>query len=178
MIPLEKVRDLIAKHDNLEKDLSSSNIDTKLFAKKSKEYSSLGNVILYAREFIRFESEKKDLEQIIQDQNSDSEMVEMAEKDLKELKIKKQDYENKLKIFLLPKDEDDDKDAIVEIRAGTGGLEASLFCADLFKMYERVCSKKKWKLEIISISKSEAGGFKEVISVSYTHLTLPTILLV
>jgi peptide chain release factor 1 len=163
MIPIEKVQDIIAKHDNLEKELSSGNIDTKLFAKKSKEYSNLGNVILYAREFVKFESEKKDLEQIIQDQNSDSEMVEMAEKDLNELKIKKQDYENKLKIFLLPKDEDDDKNAIVEIRAGTGGLEASLFCTDLFKMYERVCSKKKWKLEIISISKSDAGGFKEVI---------------
>ena len=163
MIPIEKVQDIIAKHDDLEKELSSGNIDTKLFAKKSKEYSSLGNIISYAREFVRFESEKKDLEQIIQDQNSDSEMIEMAEKDLEELKIKKQDYENKLKIFLLPKDEDDDKNAIVEIRAGTGGLEASLFCSDLFKMYEKVCSKKKWKLEIISISKSEAGGFKEVI---------------
>ena len=146
MIPIEKVQDIIAKHDNLEKELSSGSIDTKLFAKKSKEYSSLGGIILYAREFVKFESEKKDLEQIIQDKNRDSEMVQMAEKDLDELKIKKQDYENKLKIFLLPKDEDDDKDAIVEIRAGTGGLEASLFCADLFKMYERVCSKKKMEI--------------------------------
>ena len=163
MIPIDKVQDLIAKHDTLEKELSSSNIDTKLFAEKSKEYSNLGNIILYAREFVKFEKEKNDLEQIIGDKNSDSEMIEMAEKDLKELKIRKQDYENRLKIFLLPKDEDDDKNAIVEIRAGTGGLEASLFCADLFKMYEKVCSKKKWKLEIISISKSEAGGFKEVI---------------
>ena len=163
MIPIDKVQDIIAKYDNLEKELSSGKIDTKLFAKKSKEYSSLGNVISYAREFVRFESEKNDLEQIIKDQNSDSEMIEMAEKDLEELKIKKEDYENKLKIFLLPKDEDDDKNAIVEIRAGTGGLEASLFCSDLFKMYEKVCSKKRWKLEIISISKSEAGGFKEVI---------------
>ena len=163
MIPIEKVQDLIAKHDSLEKELSSGSIDTKLFAKKSKEYSNLGHIISYARKFVKFEKEKKDLEQIIEDKNSDSEMIEMAEKDLKELKIEKQDYDNRLKIFLLPKDEDDDKDAIVEIRAGTGGLEASLFCADLFKMYERVCSKKKWKLEIISISKSEAGGFKEVI---------------
>ena len=146
MIPIEKVQDIIAKHDNLEKELSSGSIDTKLFAKKSKEYSSLGNIILYAREFVKFEKEKKDLEQIIEDKKSDSEMIEMAEKDLKDLKIKKQNYEDKLKIFLLPKDEDDDKDAIVEIRAGTGGLEASLFCADLFKMYEKVCSKKKWKL--------------------------------
>ena len=163
MIPIEKVQDIIAKHDNLEKELSGGKIDTKLFAKKSKEYSSLGTIILYAREFVKFEKEKKDLEQLIQDKNSGTEMVEMAENDLNELKIKKKDYENKLKIFLLPKDEDDDKDAIVEIRAGTGGLEASLFCSDLFKMYEKVCSKKKWKLEIISISKSEAGGFKEVI---------------
>ena len=163
MIPINKVQDLIARHDNLEKELSSGSIDAKLFAKKSKEYSSLGRIISYAKEFIKFEKEKKDLEQIIKDKNIDTEMTEMAEKDLKELKVKKQDYENKLKIFLLPKDEDDDKDAIVEIRAGTGGLEASLFCADLFKMYEKVCTKKKWIIEIISISKSEAGGFKEVI---------------
>ena len=163
MIPIEKVQDIIAKHDNLEKELSTGKIDTKLFAKKSKEYSNLRSIISYAREFIKFKSESKDLEQLIQDKSSDPEMIEMAEKDLVDLKVKKEINENKLKVFLLPKDEDDDKNAIVEIRAGTGGLEASLFCADLFKMYEKVCSKKKWKLEIISISKSEAGGFKEVI---------------
>ena len=142
MIPIEKVHDIVAKHDNLEKELSSGKIDSKLFAKKSKEYSSLGNIILYARDFIRFQKEIKDLNQILDDKNSDSEMIEMAKKDLEGLKIKVQNYENKLKVFLLPKDEDDDKNAIVEIRAGTGGLEASLFCADLFKMYEKVCSKK------------------------------------
>ena len=69
-------------------------------------------------------------------------MVELAQKDLNELLEKKEKYENDLKVFLLPKDDDDNKNAIVEIRAGTGGLEASLFCADLFKMYEKVCSKK------------------------------------
>ncbi len=163
MIPIGKVQDIIARHDKLEKELSSGNIDPKLFAKKSKDYSNLGNIISIAKEYVKFESEKKDLEQIVKDKNNDTEIIELAEKDLSTLKIKKEDYENKLKIFLLPKDEDDDKDAIVEIRAGTGGLEASLFCSDLFKMYEKVCSKQKWKLEIISISKSEAGGFKEVI---------------
>ena len=163
MIPLQKVQEIVDKHDNLEKELSSGNFDTKLFAKKSKEYSDLGNIISYAREFLKFQKETIDLEQLIEDKNSDNEMTEMAKKDLDDLNIKKQEYENKLKVFLLPKDEDDGKNAIVEIRAGTGGLEASLFCADLFKMYEKVCSKKKWKLEIISISKSEAGGFKEVI---------------
>ena len=163
MIPIKKVQDIIAKHDKLEKDLSAGSVDPKLFAQKSKEYSSLGNIISIAREYVKFDGEVKDLENIMKDKDNDKEMKEMAEKDLSQLKVKKIDYENKLKIFLLPKDEDDDKNAIVEIRAGTGGLEASLFCSDLFKMYEKVCSKKKWKLEIINISKSEAGGFKEVI---------------
>ena len=163
MIPIKKVQDIIARHDNLEKDLSTGNNDSKMFAKKSKEYSSLGNIVTFAKSYLKFDIEKKDLELIIQDKKNDIEIIEMAEKDLKELKNKKLLYENKLKLFLLPKDEDDDKNAIVEIRAGTGGLEASLFCSDLFKMYEKVCSKKKWKLEIINISKSEAGGYKEVI---------------
>ena len=163
MIPIKKVQDIIAKHDSLEKDLSSGSVDSKIFAQKSKEYSNLGNIISFAKEYIKFDNEIKDLENIINDKKNDVEMIEMAKKDLDQLKVKKIDYEDKLKIFLLPKDEDDDKNAIVEIRAGTGGLEASLFCADLFKMYERVCSKKKWKLEIINISKSEAGGYKEVI---------------
>ena len=163
MIPLQKVKEIIIKYDNLEKDLSASNIDPKIFAKKSKEYANIGNIISIAKEYMNFDKQKRDLEQILDDRNNDKEMFEMAKKDLDEMILKKENYENKLKIFLLPKDEDDDKNAIVEIRAGTGGLEASLFCADLFKMYEKVCSKKKWNLELISISKSEAGGFKEVI---------------
>ena len=163
MIPLQKVKEIIIKYDNLEKDLSASNIDPKIFAKKSKEYANLGNIISIAKEYINFDKQKRDLEQILDDRNNDKEIFEMAKKDLDEMILKKENYENKLKIFLLPKDEDDDKNAIVEIRAGTGGLEATLFCADLFKMYEKVCSKNKWSLELISISKSEAGGFKEVI---------------
>tara|TARA_B100001564_G_scaffold358217_1_gene376314 strand:- start:756 stop:1826 length:1071 start_codon:yes stop_codon:yes gene_type:complete len=163
MIPLQKVKDIIIKHDDLEKELSSGKIDPKLFAKKSKEYSNLGNIISTAKEYLNFDKDKKGLEQIVQDKSNDTEIIEMAKKDLSEMEAKKIKFENNLKIFLLPKDEDDDKNAIVEIRAGTGGLEASLFCADLFRMYEKVCTKKKWKIEIISISKSEAGGFKEVI---------------
>jgi len=163
MIPLNKVKDIITKHDSIEKELSSGSTDPKLFAKKSKEYSSLGGIIKIAKEYVNFENEKKDLLNMVQDKSNDQEIIDLAQKDLNELIKKKEKYENDLKLFLLPKDEDDNKNAIVEIRAGTGGLEASLFCADLFKMYEKVCSKKKWKLEIINISKSEAGGFKEVI---------------
>jgi len=163
MVPIDKVKDIVNRHDALEKELSSGNIDSRLFAKKSKEYSSLGGIIKIAKEYLNFENEKQDLVNIVQDKSNDSDICELAQKDLNDLVIKKEKYENDLKVFLLPKDEDDNKNAIVEIRAGTGGLEASLFCADLFKMYEKVCSKKKWKLEIINISKSEAGGFKEVI---------------
>ena len=163
MVPINKVKDIIAKHDVLEKELSSGSIDPKLFAKKSKEYSNLGSIVEIAREYVNFENDKKDLVNMVQDKSNDQEIIDLAQKDLNEMIKKKEKYENELKVFLLPKDEDDNKNAIVEIRAGTGGLEASLFCADLFKMYEKVCSKKKWKLEIINISKSEAGGFKEVI---------------
>jgi len=163
MVPINKVKDIIAKHDVLEKELSSGSIDPKLFAKKSKEYSNLGSIVEIAREYVNFENDKKDLVNMVQDKSNDQEIIDLAQKDLNELIKKKEKYENELKVFLLPKDDDDNKNAIVEIRAGTGGLEASLFCSDLFKMYEKVCSKNKWKLEIINISKSEAGGFKEVI---------------
>jgi len=163
MIPLEKVQGLVEKHDSLEKELSTGTVDPKTYAQKSKEYSDLGGIIKYARAYLNFDKEQKDLEQILADKGSDNEMKVLAEKEIEVLKENRDDYTTRLKIFLLPKDEDDNKNAIVEIRAGTGGLEASLFCADLFRMYEKVCSKKKWKLDIISISKSEAGGFKEVI---------------
>ena len=163
MVPLQKVKDIILKYDTLEKELSSGNIESKSFAQKSKEYSTLKEIISAARKYLNFDDEKKGLEEILNDKSNDNEIIKMAEKDLLEIRVKKEKYENDLKIFLLPKDKDDDKNAIVEIRAGTGGLEASLFCADLFRMYEKVCSKKKWQIEIINISKSEAGGFKEVI---------------
>jgi peptide chain release factor 1 len=161
MIPKEKIEALVARHDSIEKELSSGNIESKLYASKSKEYSELGNIIKFARNYLKIEQEKNELEQIVK--GSEKEMIDLAEKELLSLSEKKIEYEQKLKVFLLPKDKDDNKNAIVEIRAGTGGLEATLFCADLFKMYEKVCSKKKWKVEVINISKSEAGGFKEII---------------
>ena len=106
---------------------------------------------------------KEELSKIIDEKNGDKEMIILASKELEDLLQKKDKYEKILKIYLLPKDEADGKNAILEIRAGTGGLEATLFVADLYKMYEKVCGIKKWILEIINISKSEAGGFKEVI---------------
>ena len=164
MVPQKKVKDLIQKHTDLETELSSGKIDKKLFADKSKEYSDLNEIINEAKEFNSFEQDKKELEKIISDPSSDEEMKIMAENELEEKKKINEVNEKKLKLFLLPKDEADKKNAIIEIRAGTGGLEASLFAADLFKMYEKVSHKKKWLLELISISKSDAGGLKEVIA--------------
>ena len=143
MIPKVKVKEIVSKHSTLEKELSSGNIDSKNYAKKSKEYSDLGNIINTAKDYLKFDNDKNDLEQILNDKKSDKEMISLAEKELANLLEKKELNEKKLKIFLLPKDSDDQKNAIVEIRAGTGGLEATLFCADLFRMYEKVCSKKK-----------------------------------
>ena len=164
MIPLKKIEELIQKHSLLEKDLSSSKIDKKLFAEKSKEYSDLNEIIKNAKKYFSYEKDRLEIQKILDDKNSDTELIKMAEIELNDLKQENETNEKKLKMFLLPKDEADKKNAIIEIRAGTGGLEASLFAADLFKMYERVSHKKRWIVELISISRSEAGGLKEVIA--------------
>ena len=163
MIPLEKIQQIVNTYKTLEKELASSDIGKKDFVKKSKEYSGIGEIIDEAKGYLDFEKEKLELDKIIEDKKSDKEMIQLAKSELNELLKKKQSYEKILKVYLLPKDEADSKNAIVEIRAGTGGLEATLFVADLYKMYEKVCLKKNWSLEIINISKSDAGGFKEVI---------------
>ena len=164
MVPTNKIKELISKHSLLEKELSSGKTEKKQFAEKSKEYSDLNDIIKQAKKYISFEKEKNELEKIINDTNSGNDLITMASDELEELKKQHEINEKILKLFLLPKDEADKKNAILEIRAGTGGLEASLFAADLFKMYEKVSHKKKWQLELISISKSDAGGLKEVIA--------------
>ena len=164
MVPLSKVHDLIAKHSKLERELSSQEIDKKFFAEKSKEYSDLNDIIKEAVSYFNFQKNKNELENLINDNNTDKEMKDLAISELNELEKNNKSDEKKIKLFLLPKDEADTKNAMIEIRAGTGGLEASLFASDLFKMYEKVSHKKKWLMEVISISKSDAGGLKEVIA--------------
>ena len=164
MIPEKTIEELITRHSSLEKDLASGNVDKKLFAEKSKEYSDLNEIVHSAKKYSSYKNDKIELEKILNDKNSDEELMKMANSELSELNSQFEKNEKKLKLFLLPKDEADKKNAIIEIRAGTGGLEASLFAGDLFKMYEKVCNKKKWSLELISISRSDAGGLKEVIA--------------
>ena len=164
MIPLDKVREIISRHKLLEDKLSSDKIDKKNFAKISKEYSDLSEILTNAKQYLSFDKTVIDLEKILNDTESEQEIKNLAKIELGDIVKKKIINEKKLKLFLLPKDDADKKNAIIEIRAGTGGLEASLFAADLYKMYEKVSSKKKWSLEVISISKSDAGGLKEVIA--------------
>ena len=120
MIPLKTIKELILKHSLLEKELSSSEIDKKLYAEKSKEYSDLNEIIEDAKIYISFDKEKRELEKILVDPKSDEEFKVMAENEMEELKKNYDIKEKKLKLFLLPKDEADKKNAIIEIRAGTG----------------------------------------------------------
>ena len=164
MLSEEKVKNLIDRHHKLEKELSSGGIDKNKYAEISKEYSGLNDIIKQAKEYLSYKKDTEDLNTIINDINSDKEMKDFANTELENLKNNYEKNEKKIKLFLLPKDLADSKNAIIEIRAGTGGLEASLFASDLYKMYEKVSQKKKWTIEVISISKSDAGGVKEIIS--------------
>ena len=143
MLPREKVQNLIDRHLELEKELSSGRVEKKKFAEISKEYSDLNDIINQAKEYLNYEKDLEELNNIINDKTSDNEMKDFAISELETLKSNYVINEKKIKLFLLPKDLADSKNAIIEIRAGTGGLEASLFASDLYKMYEKVSQKKK-----------------------------------
>ncbi len=120
------------------------------------------------REYEKALAEVADLEALLADKSTDRDMRELAEAELPEMSERIEQLEKDMQILLLPKDAADEKSAIVEIRAGTGGSEAALFAGNLFRMYERFASTKGWKVEVLSASEGEAGGFKEIIA------TLPT----
>ena len=134
MIPIEKIALIIKSYEILEKELASETIDKRDFVNKSKEYSNIGEIINDAKTYVKIEEDKKDLEKILNEKDGDVEFIKLAEVELIELLKKKTECEKELKIYLLPKDEADGKNAILEIRAGTGGLEATLFVSDLYKM--------------------------------------------
>ncbi len=163
MLPINKVKEIITRYEVLEKSLSQSDIDKNTYVKNSKEYASIGDIIEDVKSYLQIIEDKKSSEKILEDKSEDKELKEMAELELSEIKSKAIELENKIKIFMLPKDEADEKNAIIEIRAGTGGLEASLFAGDLFEMYQKVATNNKWKIEVISTSSSDAGGYKEIV---------------
>ena len=156
----DKLNSIIEKHEILEKKISDpSSMDQKEYAKASKEYSDLGQVVEQIKEFKKLEESLPELEEMV----SDPEMKELAEEELNEAKKRIPELEQEIKIALLPKDDADEKNAILEIRAGTGGDEAALFAGDLLNMYQRFASSEGWKFEILNASESDVGGFKEVV---------------
>ena len=116
MVPLSKVQDLIAKHSKLEKELSSQEIEKKTFAEKSKKYSDLNDIIEEANSYLNFQKNKDELEKLINDNDTDKEMKDLAISELDELEKKNESNEKKIKLFLLPKDEADTKNAIIDTR--------------------------------------------------------------
>ena len=163
MLPINKVKEIVLRYETLETALSKTDIDKNTYVKHSKEYSSIGEIISDVKTYIKMIENKEGSEKILEDKSADKELKEMAELELEEIKAKIGELETKIKLFMLPKDEADEKNAIIEIRAGTGGLEAALFAGDLFEMYQKVASNNNWKTEVISISQSDAGGYKEVV---------------
>jgi len=162
-LPVEKMRELERRFGEIEARMSAGPA-ADVYVKLASEYSELQPVVKTIREYEKATAEAADLEAILSDKTMDRDMRELAEAELPELSERIEVLEKDMQILLLPKDAADEKSAILEIRAGTGGSEAALFAGDLFRMYERFASGKGWKVEVLSSSEGEAGGFKEIIA--------------
>src|SRR5262249_30585732 len=130
----------------------------------SKEFAELDPVVATVQALRKADEEARDLEAMIADPAAAGEMADLATDELATLRPKIGDLEQRLKIQLLPKDAADEGGAILEVRAGTGGDEAALFAADLFRMYSRYAELKGWKVDVISLSENDLGGYKEIVA--------------
>ena len=163
MLPQEKIDQLLNRHHEIETQMSS-NPDQETFVKLAKEFSDLGPVIEKIRELEAAKDELMGLVELLADDDTDAEMREMAEAEMPPLKTVIDKFGDQLQLLLLPKDAADDKNAIIELRAGTGGSEAALFAGDLFRMYLRHAETHRWKVEILTESPGEVGGYKEIVA--------------
>ena len=163
----ENLNKILSKYDELQKKATSDEVinSPKDYAVISKELSEILPTVELIKKFKKIKQEIKDSNLIIEDTKSDSEMKEMAKSELENLISTEKELEKEIQIAVLPKDKDDSKNAVLEVRAGTGGDEAGLFAADLFRMYQRYCDLKSWKFEILSVSESLAGSYKEAMAV-------------
>ncbi|MCB1828129.1 MAG: PCRF domain-containing protein, partial [Coxiellaceae bacterium] len=157
-----KLKKLVYRYQELGGMLSDPVIinDQNRFRGLSKEYAALEPIV---KCYQTYETNMADL-QAAEEMLSDPELKAMAQDEIETLKTQKVELEENLKILLLPKDPNDDKNVFLEIRAGTGGHEAALFSGDLFRMYSRFAESKKWQVEVISESEGEQGGYKEIIA--------------
>jgi peptide chain release factor 1 len=158
---LEKVEE---KHKELTQLLSDPKVlsDRNKYKKIAKEHNDLGQIVSVASDYRKLLKQIED-DETISKESKDRELVELAKSELEELYPKKQEFEEKLKLLLLPKDPKDNRNTIVEIRAGTGGEEAALFASDLYRMYLKYAEKKGWKVDVMNSNPTGMGGFKEVI---------------
>jgi peptide chain release factor 1 len=163
-IPADKLDRMIERWQSVQDALNQGAANQQAFAKLSKEFSDLSPVVAAIEELRRTEQEQADLAAMAADAGGDREMRQMAEEELAAIKPRLVDMEYQLKLLLLPKDAADAGSAILEIRAGTGGDEAALFAADLFRMYSRYAELKGWKVDVISISENDLGGYKEIVA--------------
>ncbi len=161
-LPKEKLDQLVERWQNIQSTLNEG-VDQDVYARLTKEFSSLDPVVGTINELREAENEVADLKVMLEDSGTDQEVAELARGELDELTGRISEIEQELKIALLPKDAADDRSAILEIRAGTGGDEAALFAADLSRMYMRYADLQGWKTEIISGSESDLGGYREVV---------------
>lgn len=161
---LDRLDSLEARYEKLNELLSDPEVinDSKKLREYSKEQSDLQDVITAYREYKTVTSELKDAEEMLQDE-LDDEMREMAKMEVTELSEKKEELEENLRILLLPKDPNDDKNVIMEVRGAAGGDEAALFAGDLFRMYSRYAESQGWKIDIMDSNTTGVGGFKEVV---------------
>ena len=160
----KKLEEIQIKFSQMESELSKpETIENQIkFTSISKEYSNLKPIVDSFSEFKSVEENIDESNQLLND--TDSEIRALAQEEIESLKNKKDSLEDNLKKMLLPKDPNDEKNAFIEIRAGTGGDEAGLFAGDLFRMFSRLSERRKWQIEIISSRESEKGGFKEIVS--------------
>ena len=157
-----KLDRIVARHDELADALASSEAPSAdEFMRLSKEYAELSAVVDAITELRSAQAEYDDLETLAADQDADEDVRTLAREELNDMAGKLAEHEKRMQLLLLPKDEADEKNAILEIRAGTGGDEAALFGADLFRMYQRYAESKGWKFEVMSVSETGIGGYKE-----------------
>jgi peptide chain release factor 1 len=160
----EKLNRVVARYDELGHLLSSQGVTGKDYARVSKEYSDLGPVVVAIAALRKAHEELAGLKSIMADASSDAEMRKLAEEEYFQLKARLPAIEHDVRVLLLPKDAADEKNAILEVRAGTGGEEAALFAADLFRMYQRYAESRGWKFEALQIADTGLGGYKEAIA--------------
>ncbi len=160
----EKLEQLKQRYDELQELIADPDIhkDPKRYKELMQEHSHLSELVAAYDEYSETRQALAETRELVE-QEQDPDMKAMAREELERLEEKEQSLLNKLKILLVPKDPLDGKDTIVEIRAGTGGDEASLFAADLYRMYSRFAEKNKWKMEVMDQSPTEVGGFKEIV---------------